>query len=131
MSDTFRFPLFRFRFSRWPVFIFEILGQSIERSLPELAIFLHPLGSLPKRFGIEAHFVNASMAPAPQQPGLLQHAQVFRDRGERHGVRFREMRHTLIAPGEMSQDTSPGGIGQSGESFVKCSRRIFNHLVNY
>ena len=73
--------------------------------------------------------MNASIAPAPKQPGLLQHAQVFRDGGERHGVRLRQMRHTLIAPREMSQDTSARGIGQSGERAVQCSGRIFNHLV--
>ena len=123
------FPLFRFPFCRWPVLIFEILGQPIERSLPKLPILLHPLGSLPKRFGIESHFVNASEAPAAEQPGLLKHAEVFGDGGERHGVRLRQIRHTLIALREMSQDTPAGGIGQSSERAVQRSRRILNHLV--
>jgi hypothetical protein len=39
------------------------------------------------------------------------------------------MRHTLIAPRQMSQDPPAGGIGQSGEGAVQLSRRIFNHLV--
>jgi hypothetical protein len=71
------FPLFRFPVFRWPVFIFEILGQSIERSLPKLAILVYPVGSLSKRFGIEPHFVNASKAPAPKQPCILKHSQMF------------------------------------------------------
>ena len=112
------FPLFRFPFCRWPVLIFEILGQPIERSLPKLPILLHPLGSLPKRFGIESHFVNASEAPAAEQPGLLKHAEVFGDGGERHGVRLRQIRHTLIALCEMSQDTPPRWISQSGKRAV-------------
>jgi hypothetical protein len=123
------FPLFRFPFFRWPVLIFEILGQTIERSLPELAILLYPLGSLPERFGIEAHFVNASITPAPKQSRLLQHAQVFRDRRERHVVRLRQMCHLLIAPREMSQDMAASGIGKGGESAIQGPRRIFNHLV--
>jgi hypothetical protein len=129
MQDTFRFPLFRFPFSRWPVLIFEILGQAIERSLPELAILLYPLGSLPERFGVEPHFVDASIAPAAKQPGVLEHAQMFRNCWKRHRVRLRQMRHTLTAPREMSQDTPAGGIGQGSESAIQASRRIFNHLV--
>jgi len=96
---------------------------------PELAILLHPLGSLPQRFGIDPHFVNASIAPTSKQPGLLQHAQVFRDRWERHGVRFRQMRHTFIAPRQMSQDAPAGGISQRGERAIQSPGRIFNHLV--
>jgi hypothetical protein len=87
------------------------------------------LASLPERFGIEPHFVNASIAPAPKQPGLLKHAQVFGDGGKRHGMRLRQMRHTLIAPRQMSQDLPARGIGQSGKGPGQRSRRIFNHLV--
>jgi len=121
--------LFRFPFFRWPVLIFEILGQSIERPLPELAILLHPLSRLPKRSGVEPHFVNPPISPPPKQTGLFQYAQMFRDGGERHGVRLRQVRHTFITAREMSQDTPPGGIGQRSESTIQCSRRIFNHLV--
>jgi len=39
------------------------------------------------------------------------------------------MRHTFIAPREMSQDTTAGGIGQGGERAIQ-GARIFNHLVN-
>jgi hypothetical protein len=131
MRDTCRFPLLRFSFQCLPGLFFEIFGQAIERSLPKLAIFIHPARSLPERFGIEPHFVNASKAPAPKQPSFLQHAQMFRDRWKRHGVRLREMRHTSIAPREVSQDKSPGGVGQCGKSAIQGSRRILNHLVKY
>jgi hypothetical protein len=131
MQDTYRFPLFRFPFYRWPVLLFEILGQSIERSLPKLAIFVHPLSSLPEWFGINSHFVNAPITTAAKQPGFLQDAQVFRDSRKRHGVRLRQMRHTLIALREVSQDTPPSRIGQSGKRAIQGPRRIFNHLVKY
>src|SRR5205823_8749385 len=72
----------RFPFLRWPVLLFQIFGQAIKRSLPKLAICLHPLGSLSQRFGIEPHFMNASIAPAPKQAGLLKYPQVFRDSGK-------------------------------------------------
>src|SRR5438046_9158961 len=112
MRDTCRvFSLLRFPFFRWPVFLFQVFGQPIERSLPKLAILLHPLGGLPERFGIESHFMNAPIAPAPKQPGLLQYAQVFRHSGERHGVRLRQKRHTFIAPRELSRDTPAGWTG--------------------
>ena len=125
------FPSLRVRLLRWSVFLFQIIGQAIERSLPEPAILLYPSRSLSKRSGVESHFVNASMAPAPKQPRLLQHAQVFRDCGERHGVRLCQMRHTFIAARKVSQDTPAGGIGQSGERAIQGSGRILNHLVKY
>jgi hypothetical protein len=131
MRDTCRFPLLRFSFRCLPGLFFEIFGQAIERFLPEPAIFIHPARSLPERFGIDSHFVNASITCSPKQPGLFQHAQVFRDSRKRHGVRFREVCHTLIAPREMSEDPPPGGIGQSGERAIQVPRRIFNHLVKY
>jgi hypothetical protein len=87
------------------------------------------LSRLPKRSGVEPHFVNPPISPPPKQTGLFQYAQMFRDGGERHGVRLRQVRHTFIAAREMSQDTPPGGIGQRSESTIQCSRRIFNHLV--
>ncbi len=74
--------------------------------------------------------MNAPVTPAPKQSGLLQYAQVFRDSGKRHGVRLRQMRHTFIAPREMSQDAPPGGISQCGERAIQSLGRIFNHLVN-
>jgi hypothetical protein len=130
MRDTRRFSLLlRFPFSRWPGLLSKILGQAIERSLPELAIFLHPLSSLPQWSGIESHFVNASIAPASKEACPLEYAQMFRHRWKRHGVRFRKMRDGFIPPCEMSQDTAPGGIGQSGERAIQGSGRIFNHLV--
>ena len=73
--------------------------------------------------------MNPPISPPPKQTGLFQYAQMFRDGGERHGVRLRQVRHTFITAREMSQDTPPGGIGQRSKSTIQCSRRIFNHLV--
>jgi len=44
-------------------------------------------------------------------------------------VRFRQMRHTFIAPRQIRQDTPAGGIGQGGERAIQGPGRIFNHLV--
>ena len=45
-------------------------------------------------------------------------------------MRAGEIGHASIAPGEMRQDTPPGGIGQSRKRSIQ-SAGIFNHSVNY
>ena len=100
--------------------LFQICGQTIERPFPEFPIFLDPLRRLFERLGVQLHFVHASVAPPPQQSGFLQNAQMFRNRWQRHRVRPRQMRHALIATGEMGEDAAAGRIGQSRERPVEC-----------
>src|SRR5438477_54108 len=42
--------------------------------------------------------MNAPIAPAAQQSGLLQHAQMFRNRRQRHRVALRQTRNAAIPP---------------------------------
>ena len=42
-----------------------------------------------------------------------------------------EVGNAPVAPRQVSQNLPARGIGQRGKGSVQCSRRIFNHLVNY
>jgi hypothetical protein len=118
-------------FSFFPMAGFRFLNiRPDDRAIPARTCDIHPpTGQLAAAVWHRGAFRERAHSGDSKQSGLFQHAQVFRDRGERHGVGLREMRHTLIAPREMSEDTSPGGIGQSGERAIQSRGRIFNHLV--
>ena len=75
--------------------------------------------------------MDPAVTAAPQEPGFLEDAKVFGDRGEGHRVGLGETGDALIATGEMGEDAAPGGVGQSGKSAIQGLRRIFNHLVKY
>lgn len=75
--------------------------------------------------------MNAAVTASPQQSCFLQDPEMFRNRGQRHVVRLGQMRDTPIAPREVRQDASPGGVGQRGEGAIQGVSHIFNHLVNY
>jgi hypothetical protein len=82
-------------------------------------------------FRVQSHLVHAAVAPAPEQSGLFQHTQMFRDGRQGHRMRTGQARDAFIAPGEMREDLPPGGIGQRREDAVQSFRGMFNHLVNY
>src|SRR6266702_839182 len=75
--------------------------------------------------------MDTSIAPAPEQSGIFENPQMFRNRRERHVVRPGEVGNAPVATRQVRQNLPARGIGQRGESFVQCSRGIFNHLVNY
>src|SRR6266403_491362 len=75
--------------------------------------------------------MDTSIAPAPEQSGIFENPQMFRNRRERHVVRPGEIGNAPVAPRQVRQNLPARGIGQRSESFVQCSRGIFNHLVNY
>jgi hypothetical protein len=109
----------------------QIGREPVERSFPEFPVLFDPLGGFLEWFRVELHLVRTTVPAAPQQASVFKHAQMFRDRGQGHRVRPCEICHASVAPGEMGQDPPARWISQRGKSSVQCSRRIFNHLVNY
>src|SRR5207253_2377920 len=83
-------------------------SQTIERSFPEFAVFLDPFRGLLERLGLQLHFMNAPIALPPKQPRLFQHAQVFRNCGQRHRVGPRQTGDTSVALRQLRQDPPPG-----------------------
>ncbi len=46
-------------------------------------------------------------------------------------MRLGEVGNASVAARQVRQNLPARGIGQRGKSSIQCSRRIFNHLVNY
>jgi hypothetical protein len=95
------------------------VGQTIQRSFPELSILLDPLRGLFQRLGVQLHFVNAAVTPAAKQSGFFENAQMFRNRRQRHRMWTGKMGDALIALGEVRENAAPGGIGQGSERSVQ------------
>src|SRR5215472_13589124 len=75
--------------------------------------------------------MHPAIASTSQQSGLLEHAKMFRNRGQRHRVRAGEVSNAPVAPGQVRQNLPTRRICQRGESSVQRSRGIFNHMVKY
>jgi hypothetical protein len=87
----------------------EVLG-------PELAEALDPGGGVPKRLRDEAQTVFAALLAAPQQAGLLEDADVFRDGRQRHGERGGDRRDRHFSTRDSGEDGPPRGVGQGEEN---------------
>jgi hypothetical protein len=75
--------------------------------------------------------VDAALFAPREQAGVLEHGEVLRDRGQRHGEGPRELAHGgLGRAGEPRQNRAPRRVGQGRERRVE-SGRMVNHMVNY
>lgn len=61
----------------------------------------------------------------------LEHADVLRDRGQRHVESTRELLDRPLASGEPSEDLAASGIGERAEGGVEGLRVLVNHMVYY
>lgn len=78
--------------------------------------------------------VHAAFAAAGEEPGALEHAQVFRDRRQGHMERLRELADGgLGRRGELREDRAPCRVRERLEGRVEPGggARIVNHMVNY
>ena len=62
---------------------------------------------------------------------VFQHAQMLRDRRQRHGIWPSQIGDATVAAGKMFEDAAARRIGQRGKRAVQQSRRTFNHMVKY
>src|SRR5438445_9487365 len=98
--------------------LFQILRQAIERALPEFSILFDPAHGLLHWFCFQIQLVDATVAPASKEPGLLENAQMFGNRRERHRVGSSEIGDAAVPSGEVSEDAPAGRVGQGGEGPV-------------
>lgn len=75
-----------------------------------------------------------SLPPTRDEPRVLEHAEVLRDRGERHGEGCGQLRHGGPAARQASEDGAPGGTRERGEDGVQNGIRgggltTLNHVV--
>jgi hypothetical protein len=108
--------------------VFEIGGEEIELRLPELPVVRDPLEGAAHRHGIERGATHAPFLLHGREPRALEHADVFRDGGERHREARGELADGAVAGGESREDVAAGGVGEGGEGGVEGAGRV-NHMV--
>ena len=75
--------------------------------------------------------MNAPLLSTCQQSGMLEHAQVPRDGGQRNIERRRQVTGRRFSMGELLQDTAANGVRQGSEGGVERPGHILNHYVKY
>ena len=95
------------------------MSQRIELPFPELPVFFNPFGRAFHRRGGETAAMDAAIFSPLDKPGVLEHAQVFRDRWKGHFIRCGEIADGRFALGETSEDAATGGVGKRGESIIQ------------
>ena len=108
-----------------------MLFERVEALFPKLPVLLNPLRGLTDRPGVDPATVDASGLAARHEPGLLEHAQVPRDRRERHAVRLGQLAGRSLPLRQAFQHAAPNRVGQRGEDGVQRVDSIFNHRVKY
>lgn len=83
------------------------------------------------RLGQERALYYAPFFRTANQPGVLEHAQVFHEAGQRHAMRLRELRNWQAAFAQGFQHRSARGIGKRTEHGVEAIMLMLNHKVQY
>src|SRR5437867_3675118 len=89
--------------------------ESIETLFPENAIALHPSGCFAKPRRLEPCGPPLRVASTRDQPRMLEHLEVLRDRGEGHVEGLRELSDGSLARCETCQDCPPRGVRDRGK----------------
>src|SRR6185369_9795478 len=94
-------------------------GESVELSFPECAVLLDPFGCRAHRLRLERTAVDPTIARAPHESRLLEHAQVLRDRRPGNPKRARELANRCLPESETTEDGAAGGVAKGGEGSVE------------
>jgi hypothetical protein len=108
---------------------FQIFRQGIELQFPEHTVLLDPCSRISHGLGRKPASMYAAIDLAFEQPCGLQHAQVFRNGGQRNGERLRQLRNHGLTLCEAGQDGAAGGIGERAKRGVQRRGQIVNHMV--
>jgi hypothetical protein len=109
----------------------EVLLESVELPLPELAVVGDPFGGALHGFGSEPAAVHAPVFVALDKSRFREHAQMLRHRGKRHVVRRGEIADGSLAKSKLREDAAAGSVGKSAEGGVEARVRMLNHMVYY
>jgi hypothetical protein len=97
----------------------EVLLESVELPLPELAVVSDPFGCALHRLGSESASVHASVLVAHDQAGAFEDAQMFRDGGKGHVVRRGEIADGRFTESELREDAAARGVGEGAKGGVE------------
>jgi hypothetical protein len=109
--------------------LIEITGERIELLGPELLVARHPGRGRLHRRGAELAAHHAAFLVALDEPGVLEHAQVLHEPGQRHVVGRRELAYREIALAKRIEDAAPRRVRQGGEHGIERGALILNHQV--
>src|SRR6476646_511369 len=93
----------------------EVVVEPIETLFPKPAVFLEPIIGFPERLHVNAAWPHLRIAGPRDKARALQHFQMFRDRGQAHVERLRELQHGRFAEREPREDRAPCRVSKSRE----------------
>jgi hypothetical protein len=99
--------------------VVQIAAERVELRRPEFLVMGQPHGGLLHRFRRELAAHHTAFLRTRDEPRFLQHAQVLHEPGQRHAVRFRQLRHGRAALLQAPQDVAPRRIRQGPEHLVE------------
>src|SRR5439155_18950828 len=95
--------------------LLQMLFQTIEALLPEIAVVFQPVDGVLERISRKAARPPLRLAATHNQASALQHLKVLGDCGKAHREWFGERGDRSLARGQASQDRAPCRIGQGCE----------------
>src|SRR3954468_20368399 len=101
----------------------QVAVETIEASLPELAVQLEPLRHVLQRPRLEPARTPLRRAAARDQACPLEHLQVLRHGGQAHREGLGQLRHGRLTAREAREDLPPRRVCQGGERAVELLRR--------
>jgi len=111
--------------------VVEIAAEGIEPLVPEAFVAGHPHRRLLQWRSIELAAHHAAFFRARDEPGRLEHRQVFHEAGERHAVRQRQLADRAGAVFQLAQHAAARDIGERSEHGIEAGLFKLNHLVQY
>src|SRR5262245_27736152 len=99
--------------------VFEDVVQASEVAFPILAIALEPRARFREGAGLESARAPLSVASARDEPGPLEHLEMFRDRRLAHFEGGGELHDRSIAARQTSEDGASGRIRERRERGVE------------
>src|SRR4051794_19980745 len=100
--------------------------HGVERRLPDLPVQLEPAGRGLEAGAVEAERVPTPANPARDDPRLLEHLEVLRDRRLRDGDASRRLADARRPPHEPLDNLPPDGVREREEAPVEL--RLIVHL---
>src|SRR6185437_11078357 len=107
----------------------KIVVEPIETLFPKAAVFLEPVIGFPERLHVDATWPHLRIAGPRDEARALQHLQMFRNRGQAHVKRLRELQHGRFAERESREDCAPCGSARAAKVELRRSAIVINHPV--
>jgi hypothetical protein len=109
--------------------LFKERAQPVEPCAPEAVLCVHPAQRGHERAALHVHAMQAPVAFAHDEPGVLEHAHVPGDGGRRHAERFGQLAHARRPRGQPLEHATTSGVGERAEHGVERVGLTVNHVV--